>query len=187
MWKFKPKKLHVNGSIRCQWHTNCHRSFMITCNLHGPRLLSLCLVKPWATAIVVRKTLQLRILCSSFPYLTEREKFSAQAREIEGKWSEWIKKKRSKSLYQKGWICEKPSFTPTDLQHFIHVYARQHFLYTHMNNNKRKSTISCSSCTNFCAWGSHICWGPQNRKKWNILHRKRFTKIRQVNKKIHFH
>lgn len=101
----------MNGSIRCQWHTNCHRSFMITCNLHGPRLLSLCLVKPWATAIVVRKTLQLRILCSSFPYLTEREKISAQAREIEGKWSEWIKKKKEAShcTRKDGFVRNHPS------------------------------------------------------------------------------
>lgn len=82
-------------------------------------------------------------------------------------------------------VRRKTIFSPTDL---LHVYARQRFLYTHMNKNKRKSTIYNSLPARISVHEVlKSIEAPKTEKSEIYCTEKRFTKIRQVNKKIHFH
>ena len=78
---------------------------------------------------VVRKTLQLSIFVFLFSLFNRKRKKLVlnheRLREVK-----WMNKKRSKVLYLQGWICEKPSFTPTDLQHFF-MFMLDNIFCTH--------------------------------------------------------
>lgn len=83
-------------------------------------------------------------------------------------------------------VRRKTIFSPTDL---VHVYARQRFsVHTHMNKNKRKSTIYNSLPARISVHEVlKSIEAPKTEKSEMYCIGKRFTKIKQVNKKIHFH